>query len=142
MRSPSTINWLGNRWAKLPVRQRICLVCPASACSSMSLESDLEKNTTQRLHTATSDDSSASWLRKETGNSDAQCTSSHSLAENAADLHALEDFPDGGLRAWLVVLGVRLWFQVCEPMTDYISGFMRSFRYVSHSVPSDHLPGN
>ena len=28
-------------------------------------------------------------------------------------LHAKDDFPDGGLRAWLVVLGVRSWVLVC-----------------------------
>ena len=28
-------------------------------------------------------------------------------------LHGRDDFPDGGLRAWLVVLGVRSWIMVC-----------------------------
>ena len=74
----------------------------------MSLESDLEKNSRQRSHTVTSDDS---WLRKEKDDSEVQCTviSSLSHSEAAFHLHAQEDFPDGGLRAWLVVLGVRLW---------------------------------
>ena len=28
-------------------------------------------------------------------------------------LHGQDDYPDGGLRAWLVVLGVRSWILVC-----------------------------
>lgn len=54
-------------------------------------------------------DSSASYPQKEKG--DVYCedprSGSSSPSETAYFLHAQDDFPDGGLRAWLVVLGVR-----------------------------------
>jgi hypothetical protein len=34
-------------------------------------------------------------------------SSPHSSPDLVYRLHAQDDFPDGGLRAWLVVLGVR-----------------------------------
>jgi hypothetical protein len=56
-------------------------------------------------------DSSASYPQKE--QVDIYCvlevpsSSSLSPSETVYHLHAQDDFPDGGLRAWLVVLGVR-----------------------------------
>ena len=38
--------------------------------------------------------------------SKASYSSPHSSPDLAYHLHAQDDFPDGGLRAWLVVLGV------------------------------------
>jgi hypothetical protein len=47
-----------------------------------------------------------------------------------------DDFPDGGLRAWLVVVGVRNnLFEFSSLKTDLESlGFLQCFRDVSHSV--------
>ena len=41
--------------------------------------------------------------------SEGPCSSPHSSPDRdlVYQLHAQDDFPDGGLRAWLVVLGVR-----------------------------------
>jgi hypothetical protein len=38
---------------------------------------------------------------------EAPCSKSVSTKETVRNLHVKDDFPDGGLRAWLVVLGVR-----------------------------------
>ena len=38
---------------------------------------------------------------------EAPCSKSLFTKEAVCDLHVKDDFPDGGLRAWLVVLGVR-----------------------------------
>jgi hypothetical protein len=38
---------------------------------------------------------------------EAPCSTPHSSPDLVYHLHAQDDFPDGGLRAWLVVLGVR-----------------------------------
>ncbi|KAH9955222.1 MFS general substrate transporter [Russula dissimulans] len=65
-------------------------------------------------------DSSASSPRKEKGDSETQCTSSLSHPETAFHLHAQEDFPDGGLRAWLVVLG-------CSCAAFATFGFVNAF---------------
>jgi hypothetical protein len=74
---------------------------------------DLEEKS-QYSHTIdllTLRDSSASYPQKE--KVDVYCeietplSSPLSPSETVYHLHAQDDFPDGGLRAWLVVLGVR-----------------------------------
>ena len=52
---------------------------------------------------------------KEEGDSDldAPCSKALSSSEMVYYLHTQDDFPDGGLRAWLVVLGVRPQLQTC-----------------------------
>ena len=68
----------------------------------------------QHLHTielSTSRDSSASYPQKGKGDFYCEAPSSSSFPPSKTVpvhyLHAQDDFPDGGLRAWLVVLGVR-----------------------------------
>jgi hypothetical protein len=66
----------------------------------------------QHLHAielSTSRDSSASYLQKENGEVqwEAPYPDSSPPSKTGYNLHAQDDFPDGGLHAWLVVLGVR-----------------------------------
>ena len=79
----------------------------------MSQEIDLEgKNRySHNIDHSTLRDSSASYPQK--GKVDVYCeldvpsSGPLSSSETVYRLHAQDDFPDGGLRAWLVVLGVR-----------------------------------
>jgi hypothetical protein len=107
----------------------------------MSQEIDLEGKS-QYSHTidrSTLRDSSASYPQKE--KVDVYCelevplSGPLSPSETVYRLHAQDDFPDGGLRAWLVVLGVRsLLFPIASGLlTNYISVFMFSFRNVNYS---------
>ncbi len=50
---------------------------------------------------------SSAFIQQEKDDSEAPCSGSISSTEKAYNLHAQDDFPDGGMRAWLVVLGVR-----------------------------------
>lgn len=72
-----------------PTLPRIVLPRCSASCSSMSQEIDLEEK---------------SGFYGET-----PCSSSRSSPDLVYDLHGQHDsdFPDSGLRAWLVVLGVR-----------------------------------
>ena len=91
----------------------------------MSQEIDLEGKS-QDSHTidrSTLRDSSASYPQKE--KVDVYCelevpvSGPLSPSETAYRLHAQDDFPDGGLRAWLVVLGVRsLLFAISQWVAD------------------------
>jgi hypothetical protein len=80
----------------------------------MSQEIDLEGKS-QYSHTIDRSNlrnSSTSYSQKENVDIycelEAPCSGSPSPSEMVYHLHAQDDFPDGGLRAWLVVLGVRL----------------------------------
>jgi hypothetical protein len=78
----------------------------------MSQAKDLEgKNHLHSIDRSTLRDSSASYPQKE--KEDVYCEDPHpgslSPSETVFYLHAQDNFPDGGLRAWLVVLGVRSW---------------------------------
>ncbi len=104
----------------------------------MSQEIDLEGKG-QYSHTidrSTLRNSSTSYSQKE--NVDICCeleapySGSPSPSEMVYRLHAQDDFPDGGLRAWLVVLGVRLLLLVGGQLMNYISEFMFNFRNVSY----------
>ena len=108
----------------------------------MSQGNDLEEKS-QYSHTidlSTLRDSSASYPRKE--KVEVYCevgtplSSPLSPSETVYHLHAHDDFPDGGLRAWLVVLGVRSCYLILVSgrLTNYISVFMFSFRIVSYSM--------
>ena len=83
----------------------------------MSQAIDLERES-QHLHTidhSTLRDSSASYPQQEKGDAycEAPCSGSSSPSETVYYLHAQDNFPDGGLRAWLVVLGVRPCVFIC-----------------------------
>ena len=108
----------------------------------MSQGIDLEGKS-QYSHTidlSTLRDSSASYPQKE--KEDIYCglgtplSSPLSPSEAVYHLHDQDDFPDGGLRAWLVVLGVRslLFAIVSGRPTNYISVFVFNFRNVSYSM--------
>lgn len=76
----------------------------------MSQEIDLEGNSqcSHMINLLTLRDLSASYPQKE--KMDIYCevkAGPLSPSEAVYHLHAQDDFPDGGLRAWLVVLGVR-----------------------------------
>jgi hypothetical protein len=55
------------------------------------------------------------------------------------DPHAEDDFPDGGLRAWLVVLGVRSLLKIYRIVVDCIPVLMFSLCNVSKSLYHNHL---
>jgi hypothetical protein len=108
----------------------------------MSQEIDLEGKG-QYSHTidrATPRDSSASYPQKE--QVDVYCelevpfSGSLSPSETVYNLHAQDDFPDGGLRAWLVVLGVRSFPFAISQWAAYkhILVLMFNFRNVSYSM--------
>ena len=108
----------------------------------MSQGIDLEEKS-QHSHTIDRSlrDSSASYPHKE--KEDIYCelheleapfSGPLSPSETVYHLHAQDDFPDGGLRAWLVVLGVRSLLFVSGWLTNYISVFMFNFRNVSYSM--------
>jgi hypothetical protein len=86
----------------------------------MSQAIDLEGKS-QHSHTidrSTLRDSSASasypQKEKEDIYCEAPCSGSFFPSETVYYLHAQGNFPDGGLRAWLVVLGVRSCLLICE----------------------------
>jgi hypothetical protein len=91
----------------------------------MSQEIDLEGKS-QYSHTIDSStlrDSSASYPQKEKVDIycelEAPFSGPLSPSETVYHLHAQDDFPDGGLRAWLVVLGVRsLLFAISRWVAD------------------------
>jgi hypothetical protein len=81
----------------------------------MSQEIDLEEGKSQYSHTIDRStqalrDLSASYPQKEKTDFyklEAPFSGPVPPLETVYQLHAQDDFPDGGLRAWLVVLGVR-----------------------------------
>ena len=83
----------------------------------MSQANNLEEKS-QHLHAidhSTLRDSSASYPQKEKVDiyCETPCSDSISPSETVYYLHAQDNFPDGGLRAWLVVLGVRPCVFIC-----------------------------
>lgn len=78
---------------------------------AMDLEGKNHLHSIDRSATSTLRDSSASYPQKE--KKDVYCedprAGSFSPSETLYYLHAQDDYPDGGLRAWLIVLGVRSW---------------------------------
>src|ERR1700730_12584177 len=82
-------------------------------CSAMSQETVLEQKGLQSLVLSPS---SASYTEETECDKDGEisCAASLSAPQTACHLHSRDDFPDGGLRAWLVVLGVRPWLQIYE----------------------------
>jgi hypothetical protein len=78
----------------------------------MSQAIDLEGKSqhSHKIDCPTLRDSSASYPQKEKEDiySETPCSDSLPPSESAYYLHAQDDFPDGGLRAWLIVLGVRI----------------------------------
>jgi hypothetical protein len=109
----------------------------------MSQEIDLEEKSqySPTVDRSTLRDSSASYPQNEKVDIyyelEAPFSGPLSPSETVYHLHAQDGFPDGGLRAWLVVLGVRsLLFAISQWATDelyYISVFMFNFRNVSYS---------
>jgi hypothetical protein len=77
------------------------------AFSAMSQETVLEQKGLQSLVLSRS---SASYTEEEKCDKDSEipCSGSLSAPQTECHLQGRDDFPDGGLRAWLVVLGVRL----------------------------------
>jgi len=75
--------------------------------SAMSQETVLEK---KALQSPVNSRSSASYTEETKCDKDGEMSCSASLSapgsQTAWHLHAQDDFPDGGLRAWLVLLGV------------------------------------
>lgn len=95
----------------------------------MSQETDLEEKGQYPLManrpTLPVRDSPASYSYPQKEKVDIYCeleapfSGSLSPSETVYNLHAQDDFPDGGLRAWLVVLGVRsLLFAISLYVTD------------------------
>ena len=147
---------LGYKLARLvPLDRAVPFVCAFThylstslLCSSMSQEIDLEGKS-QYSHTidrSTLRDSSASYPQKEKVDIyyelEAPLPGPISPSETVSryHLHAQDDIPDGGLRAWLVVLGVRsLLFAISQWAADelYFSVHVQSSqreRLVLHAV--------
>ncbi len=61
-------------------------------------------------------------------------SSVHSTGDLVYHLHDQNELPDGGLRAWLVVLGVRFFMTDLLAVMNHISEFMCNFLDVSGSV--------
>ncbi|KAH9993846.1 major facilitator superfamily domain-containing protein [Russula vinacea] len=105
----------------------------------MSQAIDLERES-QHLHTidhSTLRDSSASYPQQEKGDvyCEAPGSGSSSPSETVYYLHAQDNFPDGGLRAWLVVLG-----SSCATFATF--GYVNSFGVFQEYYESILLKGN
>jgi hypothetical protein len=106
----------------------------------MSQEIGLEEKSqcSRTIDSSTLRDSSASYPKNE--KEDIYCELEISFSgplppsEAAYNLHAQDDFPDGGLRAWLVVLGVSSLLLVGARLTNYVLVFLFNFRIVGHSM--------
>jgi hypothetical protein len=111
----------------------------------MSQEIDLEEKSqySPTVDRSTLRDSSASYPQKEKVDIycelEAPFSGPLSPSETVYHLHAQDDFPDGGLRAWLVVLGVRsLLFAISQWAADelYFSVHVQfSQRELLYAVP-------
>jgi hypothetical protein len=116
---PYTINWI----VRLDGQSRIThfliflLYSPGATSRMSKVAADLRKTSLHSynadLSSVNNNNSSVSVLQteKDDGHSDetlSPCPKSEPTKEAVSKLHtADDDFPDGGLRAWLVILGVR-----------------------------------